>query len=238
MTGGVNSGVLKRLTITACNIDKSGTITLSSDEKDQFTVMMNPKGYEHNYKILYNKDKGQGRAAAEPKYSGTNPDKISFDIWIDGTGVVSDANLNEAIQDVKDVKTQISELQNVAYKYIGVDHEPRVVRLLWGSMIFYGRLESMKAAYKLFKPSGDPLRALVTLTFTGFVSKVEESLKAKRSSPDLTHVIEVKAGDTLPLLCNKIYKDCSYYLAVAEVNGIDNFRDIKPGQKLHFPPLS
>jgi LysM repeat protein len=136
------------------------------------------------------------------------------------------------------VKTQLSQLNAVVYNYDGSDHEPNIVRLLWGSLIFYGRLDSMSVTYKLFKPSGEPLRALVKLAFTGFVSKSEESLKAKRSSPDLTHVVEVKAGDTLPLLCNRIYKDCSYYLDVAEVNGIDHIRDLKPGQKLYFPPLS
>ena len=85
--------------------------------------------------------------------------------------------------------------------------------------------------------SGEPLRAKIKLAFSGFMSKEEEALRANRSSPDLSHLIEVKAGDTLPMLCYRVYKDCSYYLEVAKVNDITNFRDIKPGSKLHFPPL-
>lgn len=103
--------------------------------------------------------------------------------------------------------------------YDGENHEPNHVRLLGGSLIFCGRLESMSVEYTLFKPSGKPLRA-------------------NRSSPDLSHVIEVKAGDdALPLLCDRVYKDCSCYLEVARVNHITHFRDIAPGRKLHFPPL-
>ena len=52
------------------------------------------------------------------------------------------------------------------------------------------------------------------------------------------HLIEVKAGDTLPLLCYQIYQDCTYYIDVAKINNLTNFRDLKPGIKLQFPPLN
>jgi nucleoid-associated protein YgaU len=69
------------------------------------------------------------------------------------------------------------------------------------------------------------------------MSKEEESLKANRSSPDLSHTVEVQAGDTLPLLCHRIYKDAAYYPEVARANNIVDFRTLKPGLRLHFPPL-
>jgi nucleoid-associated protein YgaU len=69
------------------------------------------------------------------------------------------------------------------------------------------------------------------------MSKEEEALRANRSSPDMSHLIEVKAGDTLPLLCYRVYRDSSYYLEVARQNKLTDFRDLKPGSKLHFPPL-
>lgn len=230
-----SQGSFKKLTINACNVDKSsGKISVEQGDDSMFKVMLNPKGYEHAYTISYSNKNALGSTGSDSKFSATNPDKITFDIWLDGSGVVRDTS-SSALPPVKD---QLAQLNKVVYNYDGVDHEPNIVRLLWGSMIFYGRLNSMTVSYKLFKPSGEPLRALAKLAFSGFVSKEEESLKAKRSSPDLTHIVEVKAGDTLPLLCNRIYSDCSYYLAVAEINGIDHFRDIKPGQKLRFPPLS
>jgi len=47
----------------------------------------------------------------------------------------------------------------------------------------------------------------------------------------------VKAGDTLPLMCYLIYGDPKYYLAVAEANGLGNFRSLIPGMAIVFPPL-
>jgi len=227
------TGLKKKLSITACSIDASGNVSL---ESASFQVMLNPGSYKHDYSIAYNKDKAMGQQARSSKFSVIGPENVSFKIMLDGTGVVNESG--PAGASPAEVKDQISDLKDVVYKYDGEDHEPNHVRLLWGSFIFYGRLTSMKVEYKMFKPSGEPLRAEIDLAFTGFVSKEEEALRANRSSPDLTHVVEVKSGDTLPLLCSRVYNDCSYYLAVAEVNGIAHFRDIKPGQKLYFPPLS
>ena len=109
--------------------------------------------------------------------------------------------------------------------------------VLWGSQIFVGRLTSMKVDATLFKASGEPLRAKLDLEFKSYVSSEEEALRANRSSPDMSHLVEVRAGDTLPLLCYRIYRDSSYYLEVARYNNLTDFRDLEPGRKLHFPPL-
>jgi LysM repeat protein len=69
------------------------------------------------------------------------------------------------------------------------------------------------------------------------MSPQEEALRANRSSPDLSHKVMVKAGDTLPLLCYRIYRDSSWYRDVARINNLDDFRDLKPGTRLVFPPL-
>lgn len=228
---GLSTGLKKKLSISPCTVDKSGTVTV---ESGAFEVMLNPSSYSHEHSICYNQKKTFGQLGSDSKFSGVNAEKVNFEIVIDGTGVV---NLPIPGIGSPDVKTQIKQLNDIVYKYDGNDHQPQHVRLLWGSLIFFGRLTSMSVSYTLFKPSGEPLRAKVKLAFTGFMSKEEEALKANRSSPDLTHLVEVKAGDTLPLLCHRIYKDSSYYLEVARVNNLTNFRDIKPGVKLHFPPL-
>jgi nucleoid-associated protein YgaU len=62
--------------------------------------------------------------------------------------------------------------------------------------------------------------------------------KKAASSPDLTHLITVKAGDTLPLLCDRIYRDSGYYMEVARINGLSSFRNLQPGTTLKFPPLA
>ena len=125
----------------------------------------------------------------------------------------------------------------IVYQYDGKKHEPSHVRVLWGSQIFFGRLESMSVDNTMFKPSGEPLRAKVQLAFIGFMSKEEEALRANRSSPDMSHLIEVQAGDTLPLLCYRIYRDGGYYAEIARINDLTDFRELRPGTRLRFPPL-
>ena len=88
-----------------------------------------------------------------------------------------------------------------------------------------------------FRPDGTPIRAVATVRFK---SSIEEQIRAARennSSPDLTHVRKVKAGDTLPLMCYGIYGNPAYYLQVAAANGLSDFRSLKPGTDIFFPPI-
>ena len=229
---GLSTGLKKKLTLTACEVDSTGNISENSSES--FAVMLNPAEFSHEYSTSYNQKNAFGQTGSDSKFSAINPDKISFNLVIDGTGVV---NLPNSPIGSPEVDKQIQQLEDIVYQYDGNNHEPKHVKLLWGSLIFYGRLTSMTVEYTLFEPSGKPLRAKVKLAFTGFMSKEERALRANKSSPDLTHYIEFKAGDTLPLLCQRVYRESAYYLTIAKINDITHFRDIKPGQKLFFPPL-
>ena len=216
-----------RLTLTQCSVGKDGTV--SADGKT-FTVTLNPAEFKREHSITYNRRRTLGQSGLDPKFNAINPDRVAFSIVLDGTGAVPGAAQ-------KDVKDQITDLLSVVYNYNGDKHEPNHVRVLWGTLIFFGRLERMSTDYTIFKASGDPLRAKVQLSFCGFMSKSEEQLVANRSSPDLSHIIVVRAGDTLPHLCNAVYGDPSYYPEVARVNDLVGFRSLEPGQALHFPPL-
>jgi hypothetical protein len=125
----------------------------------------------------------------------------------------------------------------VVYAYDGGNHEPSVVKLTWGALLFYGRLKTMSVEFTVFEPGGDPLRARAKMSFAGFMSDREESLRAKRASPDLSHVVVVRKGDTLPLLCHRIYKDVSYYLDVARYNDLSEVGHLEPGTRISLPPL-
>jgi nucleoid-associated protein YgaU len=95
----------------------------------------------------------------------------------------------------------------------------------------------MSVNYTLFRSTGAPLRARADLAFIGSVTTTEALLAANRSSPDLSHSVLVVEGDTLPLLCLRIYGDSRYYPEVAAFNGLRGFRQLKTGSRLHFPPL-
>jgi phage tail protein X len=226
------SGSKSPLTITRVNIDPAGKVEIVRNVS--FTAMLNPQDLTHSRSISYDERPTLGQVGSPLRFRAVGPDTVGFSLLFDGTGVVKPVS---AAAEVKQVIEYVAELNRVVFLYDGAKHEPGHVRVLWGTLILCGRLQSMSTQYTLFKPSGEPLRAKVALQFKGFISQKQESLMANRSSPDLSHVVEVHQGDTLPLLCHRIYGDASYYPEVARVNGLAQFRSLEPGRKLHFPPL-
>lgn len=220
------NGAKTKLRISPCDV-KDGVAKVNG--KPSFEALINPAGYRHVSEIRYSRNVAFG-PGVERKFSTNKPDRIEFkEMILDGTGVVEGTRTS--------VKQQIDLLRSVAYTYQGTNHEPPVVEVSWGPLLFKARMESLAVDYTLFKPNGEPLRAKVSLTFVAYKSTDEVFREAGLESPDLTHLVEVKAGDTLPLLCHQIYNDSSYYMEVARINNLDNFRRLEPGQLLRFPPL-
>jgi hypothetical protein len=197
----------------------------------EYDVFINPASYTHNFSINYKDNESMGDTAGAPKFEKYPAETISFKIVLDGTGIVPVSGTR------KNVYELLEGLKDVVYTFNGSIHEPNYVQLLWGSMLFNGRLNSLKVEYNLFKPNGLPLRANVDLDFKGFTSTELSSKMANLSSPDMSHLITFKAGDTLPNLCFQIYKDSTYCTDIARVNSLKNFRNIKPGTQLLFPPM-
>lgn len=225
------AAIKEKLKISPCQVDEAGNITVD-DSLAFFEALINPSQYSHEMKISYNTKKTLGQSGGEPKFAAICPEVLTLpELVLDGTGVVP----SDALLEVQDL---VDTLLGVIYAYNGENHEPNHVRLLWGNLIFFGRVNSVNIDYTLFRPDGTPLRAKVKLGMIGYMSREESTLRANRSSPDLSHIVEVKAGDTLPLLCNRIYKNSAYYLEVARINNLTNFRLLEPGMKLRFPPLS
>lgn len=229
----------KKLKITCCEVNKAGQVKPSSPN---FQVLVNPSEFSHNLGIAYSSDGDnktsngksvpQGKSAINPKFSHYEQEKLKFDLVIDGTGAIPGSKPKQTY-----VADEVKKLRDVVFQYSGEKHKPRVVQITWGGFLFVGQLNSMGIKYTLFAPSGVPLRAKVNLDFGEYTTNAQESKKAKRESPDLTHFVWVKAGDTLPALCQQVYNDDSYYPEVARFNQLQHFRDLKPGTQLHFPPL-
>jgi hypothetical protein len=231
-SAGALSAQRTRLNLRRCFLSASGQVQLGPE---QFSAMINPASFSLDRGIKYAEDTRLGQIGNEMRFAAVEPETVKFDLLLDGTGVVAPATPADA---GKGVRAHLDDLVKVVYAYAGQRHEPGRVRILWGSFSFYGRLNTMNTQYTLFKPSGEPLRAKVALSFTRFMSAAESSLASNRSSPDLSHRVEVRAGDTLPLLCQRIYGDARHYLAVARFNGLADFRRLAPGRHLHFPPLA
>ncbi len=200
-----------------------------SDKVGEYDVLVNPDKYSDKSELNYSTNSSpQGTSAETVKFRGAGSKLFTMDFFFDSTGVLS----------TQPVDDQIEELKELIYAYNGDIHEPNYVKILWGTQsLFEGRLKEWDVLYSMMDLNGTPLRAEIKAVFIGSVSAKKKSLEEGRNSSDLTHIRMVKAGDTLPGMCFKIYGDSKYYLQVAEFNSLDQIRSIRPGDQLVFPPL-
>jgi LysM repeat protein len=195
-------------------------------------AMINPETYSRTYNVNYQPSKEQGAPAGTMIFSGIGQSDLELKLVIDGTGVIP---LPTGVTDVDDY---ITKFKAVVYDYQGSEHRPNYVRVTWGDgLTFTGICLSFTTAYTLFKPDGTALRATINLKLSESTDYKTKAKEAKKSSPDLTHLRTVKAGDTLPLMAYRIYGNSSYYLEVARINGLSSFTSIKPGDQIYFPPV-
>ncbi len=222
------------MALTKLSIQGYSDDAFSTKNGSAFVVMINPASLNHGFSLKYTEDKTIGKTAKLPKFDTVGDETLSMDFILDTTGAVAINTENSG----KTVPDMVSALQDVVYKYYGTEHQPNFIEIVWGTFLFKCRLTSLKVDYQMFKPSGEPLRAKISLGFKGYMDVAKESSSANKSSPDLTHIVTIMEGDNLPALCNKIYKDSSHYLKIAEINGLSDVRDLNVGNKLIFPPLN
>jgi hypothetical protein len=221
---GPDRGELERLVIKAYEkADYSGAPI------GEFEAYVNPNEITLSYEMEYDSAQGAGTTNSRMSFKKVKPGDMSLTFFIDGTG----ANGRPV-----EVQERVEKFQAVT-GYNGNIHRPNYLMVVWGKLeVKRCVLKGASIAYKLFKPEGIPLRAVITANFTDNSDDQTRVAKAQDHSPDLTHVRLVKAGDNLPSLCYEIYGDPGLYLKVAEANRIDDFRNLTPGAKVFFPPLA
>lgn len=223
------SGELTKLKIKAYRDEK-----FSQEVADgEFNTLLNPENYRINYRIEQDETQAQGTSAVAPRFNKALPEDLQLDFIFDRSGVINgyEDTSGEGIID------DIEKFKKVIFDYNGEEHKPNYLVISWGTLLFKGSLSEMEITFKLFKPDGTPVRASARATFKGFVEDDLRIARENNNSPDLTHVRIVKEGDTLPLMTFRIYGDSKYYLEVAKVNKLVNFRKLTPGQQIFFPPI-
>jgi len=218
--------------LTKLKISKVG----DTNPLNAFELPINPSTVTVKYGVEFDDTKPQGKVKVEQRFAKYGDVTVDFEIIFDGTGAYKFYTpLSTAPDDVKD---QIDDFKKLCYDYDGKKHEPNVVTLSWGSTLSLDcRLTSLSLKYELFKSNGDPLRVRANVTFREHTESEDEPAIINKNSPDLSHFHSVREGDTLPLMCNRVYGNSSLYLVVAKVNGITNFRNLRPGSEILFPPI-
>lgn len=216
-----------------------------------FTAQYNPETFSLRHENVFQGQQGIGSTSGVNPWSYSRPKRLTVSLVLDGTnagymGV-------ELLRRVPTVAEQINRFLATCYQLVGTIHQPLYLKLMWGQALggfaalaglgampapsFPCRLQSVDIDYQAFDRDGAPLHAVLAAAFVEQQDPAKQAAVEKRSSPDLTHRRVVVEGDTLPLLCREIYGSPSHYLRVAQVNGLDDFRNLAIGQELIFPPF-
>ena len=197
----------------------------SSELVGDFTVQLNPTDYKKNWKTESVGAKlvsGLTAVTVKPP----EPEEITLNFTLDDTGAIpGNSNIDGSIKKLKSLCIDVNSST----------HTTNSLKLTWGALQLICKMTQLNVEYTLFDSDGYPIRAVVTADFIQYVDLGQKL--AKLNSPDMSHLIEVKEGDNLPLMCDNIYGDSSFYLQVASANDIIDFRNLIPGQQIFFPRL-
>jgi nucleoid-associated protein YgaU len=114
---------------------------------------------------------------------------------------------------------------------------PPTVTFKWGSIESPKMVgSSLSIRFVMFRPNGEPARALVDLELTQSEKAQEGQNPTTRAQAGLK-VHTVTDGDSLPSVAYKNYGDATRWRTIAEANGIDDPLSLRRGHQLSIPSL-
>ena len=199
------------------------------DQVGSYDVLVNPENVKDKKEQEYtNSNPTNGSSAQTVKYKGAGESHFDVKLFFDGTGIISK----------EPVESQVKKIKDIAYSYNGKIHEPNYIKVYWGTQfLFQGRLTKWDIDHTMIDLDGSPKRSELTLTLVASESAQKKALEERRTSSDLTHLRMVHDGDTLPLMCHRIYGDSKYYIRVAKENNLSSVSKLTPGDMISFPAV-
>lgn len=235
---GEKLGKFGKMLIMSFKDTKSAESGEKAPDKNTLRAFINPESYKLNYRVnAACKTKAIGSTGEQSKFHNIENTELSFEFLFDDTGIIDGDFRDILTLPNKGVFEDVKKFRELLMQYDGDAHQTPIVKLVWGTLLFVGRATDLSIHYKLFDSGGMPIRAVVNVKFHGTVNEDKQVALNNNQSPDLTHIIRVKAGDTLPLLCKKVYGNSKYYFQVAAANDLGNFRRLEPGMEILFPPI-
>jgi hypothetical protein len=187
-------------------------------------VLFNPKEYSVQKSVQWEPHKAPGLDTPEQEFTSGNPAILSVELFFD---TFED---NESVKDHTD--------QVMALALVDADsHRPPLVQFQWGDFTFKGVIESLALRYTMFLSTGKPCRATAALSIKEAKTAKEQLEANPRNSPDHTKRRTLKVGETLALIAHEEYEDPAEWRRIADANGINDPKNVKPGTVLTLPPI-
>ncbi|MCA3422622.1 MAG: hypothetical protein INF81_06715 [Roseomonas sp.] len=206
--------------------------------KKTFYALFNPESLSHEFSRSFAVAQDVNGSTQSPKAGQVQPSTLKLKLILDGSGVSEMGVFNTFEPAKPSVDEQIEEFLVLAYDINGAIHQQNFLILSYGNINVNCRLSRVTVNQQSFNRQGRTTRAELDIELVHDLSASDEAKRIHFTSPDVSHTLTVRAGDTLPLLTEQVYESDRHHLAVARFNGLDHLRSVDPGVILRFPPLA
>jgi hypothetical protein len=189
----------------------------------------NPQEYSITKTNVWTIKPVTGKDSPTPEFGGGMP-------WTISVRLLLDSSLKGQAASIKDDALKLLRMMESGGGG-GGGAAPPFVTFKWGSIETPKMVgSSLRIQFVMFRPNGEPARALVDLELT-------QAEQAKPGQNPTTRAIAgvkvhtVSDGDSLPSLAYRNYGDATRWRPIAEANGIDNPLALRRGAQLTIPTL-
>ncbi|MEF8776731.1 MAG: LysM peptidoglycan-binding domain-containing protein [Haloarculaceae archaeon] len=197
-----------------------------SDGKEPYLECgFNPPEYNVSRSVNYGELQATASGASSQQFIHREADTLTMELFFDTSETQTDVR--------PDFVDKLDYLAAIDPEL----HAPPLCQVVWGDgLSFTAVVRQLDKTFTRFLPSGVPVRARVSVTFTECKTS-DYRRELKPESTDKTKAWTVTEGDTLWLIAAEEYGESSHWRTIADANEIDNPRAIEPGETLELPPL-
>jgi hypothetical protein len=204
----------------------------------KINCMFNPNEYTMQKQNNWAREQTAGSSVPQLEFGGGLPATLQMTLFFDTT------HLPPGTQDVREGTNQLWHLMMVDENLKDPKNKkgrPPKVRFMWGkgsAPHFDAVILNMSQRFTYFAANGTPLRATVQVTLQQIMD--DKQLPAQNPTSGGNggeRVWTVREGDRLWNIAHAVYGSAARWRLIANENGLDGVRDLKPGTRLLIPTL-
>ncbi|RJE76948.1 hypothetical protein BGP78_01490 [Pseudoalteromonas sp. MSK9-3] len=217
----------------------------NSNQIKKLTLPYDTKTLQTTYANDIVKSQAIGAESGATRYQKSSPSKLNITFVLDDTVIEDPTSLAAKLMGNIETEDNIQTLLKYGTAVQSETHEPAYVTIQplnmtlndGPNMSFSGLICSTLVETELVDNKGRRLKAKVHCCVVECLSEKEIKLKSGKSSPDLTHVIQHKAGRSVLSQSASIYGNPQFVHQVAKVNRLASIRGAEVGADILYPPL-
>ena len=221
-------------------LTKATIINLDKKNNSEYVdCLFNPNEYTFQKRNNWAREQTAGASVPQLEFGGGLPATLQMKLFFD---TLHDNKSGQPIDVRKSHTDKLWQLMMVDEALKDPKNQkgrPPRVRFQWGrTWSFDAVILSMSQRFTLFAGDGTPVRATVEITFQQI--KDEKRLAPQNPTSGGTggeRIWTVRDGDRLPDISYSVYGNATRWRAIADENGLEDVRDIRPGMRLLIPRL-